>query len=58
MPYPTANLGFTGHLYKSIDTQTTLMKLFLLAYRPQVMTELYGHWHCVAPILSHTHYHY
>ena len=31
MPYPTANLGFTGHIYKSIDTQTTLMILFLLA---------------------------
>ena len=43
MPFPTANLGFTGHIYKSIDTQTTIIKLFLLAYRPQVMTELYGH---------------
>ena len=27
MPYPTANLVFTGHIYKSIDTQTTLMNL-------------------------------
>ena len=41
-PTGTANLGFTGHIYKSIDSTTTLMKLFPLAYpsHPQVMTEL------------------
>ena len=27
MPYPTANLGFTGRIYKSIDTTTTLMTI-------------------------------
>ena len=26
MPYPTANLGFTGHIYKSIDTTTTVVE--------------------------------
>ena len=29
MPYPTANLGFTGHTYESFDTTTTLMKFKL-----------------------------
>ena len=38
MPYPTANLGFAGHVCKSIDAQTTLMTLVPLAYRPLVMT--------------------
>ena len=32
-----------GAYLQSIDTTTTLMKLFLLAYRPQVMTELYSY---------------
>ena len=46
MPYPTANLH--GAYLQSFDTTTTLMKLFLLAYRPQlvelaVMTELYSY---------------
>ena len=37
MPYPTANLGFTGHIYKSIDTTTTLMTL-PLALAPRGLT--------------------
>ena len=53
MPYPAANLGFTGHIYKSIDSTTTLMKLFPPAYpsHPQVMTELYAGGHQYSLIL-------
>ena len=32
-----------GAYLQSFHTTTTLMKLFLLAYRPQVMTELYSY---------------
>ena len=32
-----------GAYLQSFDTTTTLMKLFLLAYRPQVMTQLYSY---------------
>ena len=32
-----------GAYLQSFDTTTTLMKLFLLAYRPQVMTKLYSY---------------
>ena len=48
MPYPTANLGFTGHIYESLDalSQTNLMKLKTGAEAPRnrkrfVLSEAY-----------------